>query len=138
MTLAEQDALIVKLCMTWHDNDIETALSLFTDDCIYEDAALGMTARGKDELRKFFEHIVHDTPDFRYVISNKVLSENKAAVEYVLHGTPNKDFNGNPLSGKSFEVRGASIMEFRDGLISRNCDYWDVGTAMRQIAPDET
>ena len=137
MSSSELDSLIERLCRTWDIKDIDTALSLFTDDCVYEDAALDMTARGKEELRGFFEQIARDTPDFHYNITNKVLSENQAAVEYVLHGTPQKDMEGNPLQGKSFEVRGVSIMEFKDGKISRNCDYWDLGTAMRQIAPDE-
>jgi len=32
-----------------------------------------------------------------------------------------------------FEVRGSSVVEFRDGKISRNSDYWDLATYMKQV-----
>jgi ketosteroid isomerase-like protein len=38
-----------------------------------------------------------------------------------------------PATNKPFEVRGSSIVEFRDGKISRNSDYWDLATYMKQV-----
>jgi len=30
-------------------------------------------------------------------------------------------------------VRGASVVEFRDGKISRESDYWDLATYLKQV-----
>ena len=34
-----------------------------------------------------------------------------------------------------FELRGSTVVEFRDGKISRNSDYWDLATFMKQVGP---
>jgi ketosteroid isomerase-like protein len=36
-------------------------------------------------------------------------------------------------TNKPFEVRGATVVDFRDGRISRNSDYWDLTTYLRQV-----
>jgi steroid delta-isomerase-like uncharacterized protein len=51
----------------------------------------------------------------------------------VFRGRQVKDFPGIPATDKPFEVRGSSIVEFRDGKISRNSDYWDLATYLRQV-----
>jgi steroid delta-isomerase-like uncharacterized protein len=54
-------------------------------------------------------------------------------MEWVWHGRQTKDFPGLPATNKPFEVRGASVVEFRDGKISRDSDYWDLATYTRQV-----
>ena len=36
-------------------------------------------------------------------------------------------------TGKPFEVQGVSVIEVRNGLISRNLDYYDAATIMKQV-----
>jgi len=36
-------------------------------------------------------------------------------------------------TGKPFEVRGVSVIEVRGGRISRNLDYYDAATIMKQV-----
>jgi ketosteroid isomerase-like protein len=36
-------------------------------------------------------------------------------------------------TNKPFEVRGAAVVGFTDGKISRNSDYWDLATYMKQV-----
>jgi ketosteroid isomerase-like protein len=38
-----------------------------------------------------------------------------------------------PATNKPFRVRGASVVEFRDGKINRESDYWDLATYLKQV-----
>ena len=37
--------------------DVEKILSFYTDDCVYEDVAVGKVSRGKEEIRGFFKEV---------------------------------------------------------------------------------
>ena len=37
------------------------------------------------------------------------------------------------LGESANEIRGATVVEFTDGKISRNSDYWDLATYMKQV-----
>jgi hypothetical protein len=44
-----------------------------------------------------------------------------------------KDLAGRPATNKPFEVRGSTVVEFRDGKITRNSDSWDLATYAKQV-----
>jgi ketosteroid isomerase-like protein len=50
-------------------------------------------------------------------------------LQWVFSGTDKGVFK----TGKKFSVRGVSILELRNGKISRSQDYYDVATVMRQV-----
>jgi hypothetical protein len=43
------------------------------------------------------------------------------------------DYPEMPATGRSCTVRGASVLELRDGLFSRCSDYYDMLTLLRQL-----
>jgi steroid delta-isomerase-like uncharacterized protein len=45
------------------------------------------------------------------------------AMEWVMRGRQPKNFPGLPATNKPFEVRGATVVEFSNGKISRDSDY---------------
>jgi len=53
------------------------------------------------------------------------------------HGTIEWTFSGTDKgvykTGKKFSVRGVSVIDMRDGKISRNLDFYDLATIMRQV-----
>jgi steroid delta-isomerase-like uncharacterized protein len=57
--------------------------------------------------------------------------EKWGAMEWVWRGRQTKDLPGLPATNKPFEVRGATVVEFANGKISRNADYWDLHEAGR-------
>jgi len=118
----------------WSEHDFDGVLSLFSDDCVYEDVALGMVFRGKAELSGFIEHNFSSVPDFQCKLVKCFPGRNCATIENELSGTPSHDPLGRTLPGdRSFKVRGVTILEFEGGLIHRNADYWDSATAMQQL-----
>ena len=117
----------------WSDHDAEKLLSLFTEDCVYEDVTFGVVNRGKQELRAFAEGVFATVPDFRLELTSRFVAEGWAVMEWVMSGTPTADAPPFTATGKGFSaVRAVTIIELEGGKIRRNSDYWDGVTVMKQ------
>jgi len=114
-------------------HDTTSFLDLFTDDCMYEDVALGVTNQGKTELRSFIEGVFAAMPDFHIDLKTSFVSGDRAAMEWVMSGTHAGDLPGMPATQKRFSIRGATVAELRGTKIRRNSDYWDLSTFLKQV-----
>lgn len=123
----------------WSSHDVDRIASFFTDDCSYEDVALGVENRGKEELKGFARATFAAFPDFAVEPRSLFSAGGWTATEWVMSGTHRGDLPGLAATGKSFSVRGASIMELQGGKIQRNSDYWNMASFLRQIGvmPEE-
>jgi steroid delta-isomerase-like uncharacterized protein len=120
--------------VAWNSRDFEKLLSFFTDDCVYEDVALGRLERGKEQVGSLIRSIFIDVPDFKMEVKSAFGSGDWGAGEWIMTGTyVHSSVPTVPATGKSFAVRGATILELRYGKISRNTDYIDLPTFLRQI-----
>lgn len=117
----------------WSSHDIDHLLSLFTDDCIYEDVALGVVNNGKAELKTFADSIFAAFPDFKIELKSRFVSGSWAGMEWVISATHKGDFLGIPATNKSCSIRGTTIIELQAGKIMRNSDYCDIATFLKQI-----
>ena len=131
------DRMFEDLALAWASTDSdgpERVLAHFTDDCVFEDVALGATARGKEEFRRFLEEAFAAVPDIEYDVTSRLITARGAAIEWVMSGTQKGDFPGIPATGKRFSsVRGVSILELEGDKIRRESDYWDAATFMKQV-----
>jgi steroid delta-isomerase-like uncharacterized protein len=123
--------LIQKLEDTWCAQDIPAMQALFTDDCVYEDMAMGAVNHGKDGLRKFAEEVFHTMPDFRVRFVKKLAVQDAGAAEWVIDATWNGLFEGKDCSGQKIQFTGFSMYEFRDGKIKSARDCWDYTALVR-------
>jgi len=117
----------------WSSHDTEKVLSLFSDDCVYEDVTFGAINRGKKELRAFADGVFAGVPDFKVDLTARFVAGTWAGMEWVMSGTHKGDFPGMPATGKRFSIRGVTILELQAGKIRRNSDYWDAASVMRQV-----
>jgi len=117
----------------WSSHNTEKFLSIFTDDCLYEDVTFGVVNRGKKELRAYADDVFAGVPDFKMELTARFAAGSRAGMEWVMSGTHKGDFPGMPATGKRFSVRGVTIIELEAGKIRRNSDYWDAATMMRQL-----
>jgi steroid delta-isomerase-like uncharacterized protein len=108
-------------------------LSLFSDDCVYEDVTFGVVNRGKKELQAFADGVFAAVTDFKVELTARFAAATWAGMEWVMSGTHKGDFPGMPATGKHFSIRGVTILELQAGKIRRNSDYWDAATVMRQV-----
>jgi steroid delta-isomerase-like uncharacterized protein len=119
----------------WSSNDVPRLLRIFTEDVHYEDVPLGAVSRGKPALAGFATGVFDGFTDLKFERKSRFVSADgrSGAIEWVFRGRQTRDFPGIPATNKPFEVRGSSVVEFRDGKISRNSDYWDLATYLRQV-----
>jgi steroid delta-isomerase-like uncharacterized protein len=98
-------------------HDAEKVATCFTDDCFYQDMALGGIMRGREAVKAGYSDIFATIPDFKLEILSLFIADNWVGSEWVMTGTS--------TIGKSFSTRGASISELQGGKIKRNTDYYD-------------
>lgn len=127
------EKLYQKYIAAWLAHDTEAVVSFFAEDCVYEDVALGALNRGKPELKAFVQATLAAIPDFTIEPKSVFTTVGRLASEWIMTGTHKGDFPGLPATGKSFSVPVASIMEFQNGKIRRNTDYWNLASFLQQV-----
>jgi steroid delta-isomerase-like uncharacterized protein len=121
--------------IAWSSGDPERLLLLFTNDVHYEDVTFGAVNKGRGALRDFATAVFGSFAELRFESRSRFVTANGkwGSIEWVWRGRQIKDFPGLPATNKPFEVRGAAVVEFRDGKIARNSDYWDLATYLKQV-----
>jgi steroid delta-isomerase-like uncharacterized protein len=109
----------------WSAHDAEKVAAYFTDDAVYEDVTLGELHRGRSAIKAFAQGTFDVLPGYAIKPQSIVVGNGSAAVEWVMSGTYRE-------TGKSFSVRGVSVMQFENGKIRRNSDYWNMTDFQRQ------
>jgi steroid delta-isomerase-like uncharacterized protein len=125
----DRDAIAEKWIAAWNSHSPEKMLPVFTDDVFYEDVAFGEVSHGSAELRKFAASEFEGVPDLELKLLRANIQGGHGTIEWVFSGTDKGVFN----TGKKFSVRGVSVIDVRDGKISRSLDFYDSGTIMRQV-----
>ncbi|MGD0794830.1 MAG: ester cyclase [Dehalococcoidales bacterium] len=132
--VTDAEKMMKNYTAAWNLHDVNKILSFFTDDCIYEDVALGLVNHGKKELTDFINRITLAYPDFKFEVKSVFQAGDWLADEWVMTGTWAHSSNPKmPATGKKFSIRGASVQELRNGKIRRNSDYWDRVTFRQQV-----
>jgi steroid delta-isomerase-like uncharacterized protein len=109
--------------------------ALFADDAVYEDVPIGKVFEGRSEIERNNRESVQTVPDLRLEDVSGFVVGATGAIEWRMAGSMRAEGSDSPTA---FAVRGASILQLRDGLVSRCSDYWDLGTMMRQLSGGST
>ena len=133
MASTDVDRLFDQWAAAWASHDTNRVVALFTDDCMFEDVTFEAIVHGKEQLRGFANAAFAAIPDIAFELKGRIAAEPGAAIEWVMSGTHKGDFPGLPATGKRFSVRGTTILELKGGKISRESDYWDAATFMKQV-----
>ena len=113
----------------WNSHDAEKVVAIFTMDVLYEDVTFGAVNHGSAELRKFAASIFEAVPDAKFELVNSSVDRGHGSIEWIFGGTD----HGLYKTEKKFSVRGVSAIDLRSGKISRNLDYYDAASIMRQV-----
>jgi predicted ester cyclase len=111
--------------------DIDTQLSMCTEDILVEDPAMsGRFSKGHADFRRFAEITYKAFPDMRFEATAApliALDGNRIVVPWHGTGTLSGGISGWPpehpeppvaATGRRFDLEGMDTYEFRDGLIS--------------------
>lgn len=124
-----ESAVAEQWIAAWNSHRPEQMLALFTDDVLYEDVAFGAVNHGKAEVRKFATEEFEGVPDLELKLLRAHIQGGHGTIEWTFSGTDKDVFK----TGKKFSVRGVTVIDLRDGKISRNLDFYDAATIMRQV-----
>lgn len=130
---AEVKQTFTDYAATWSTHDVEKMASYFTDDCVFENLARGQVYEGKEKLKEWARVSFVSFPDFKLELTSIVVSGDRLGSEWVMTGTHTGNAPDFPATGKSFSVRGCSIVELVNGKIKRESIYWDSMTFLRQL-----
>lgn len=122
-------AVAEKWIAAWNSHNPDKMLAVFTDDVFYEDVAYGEVSHGHAELRKFAASEFEAVPDLEVKLLRTSVQGGHGTIEWTFSGTD----KGIYKTGKKFTVRGVSVIDVRNGKISRSLDFYDSGTIMRQL-----
>ena len=117
----------------WNTRDLDTILSFFADDCINEDVVVGKINNGKEELRAFLKDLYAGFPDLRLEKKSFFASGDRACTEWIMSGTHSGNWSSLPATGKSFSIRGVSVIELSESKVKRQTDYYDGASLMLQL-----
>ncbi len=117
------------LFAAWNSRNAEKVVLAFSKEALYEDVAAGQVHRGSDEIRKWAAGAFRDIENFKLEVVRSSYYHGGGSVEWVWSGTDKGLFK----TGKSFSVRGVSVIEVRGGKIVAYREYYDFSTVMRQL-----
>src|SRR5262245_23631319 len=114
----------------WNSRNPDNVVALFTDDAVIEDVTLGAMSHGLMEIRDFAVGVFTTFPDLHFDLVDSTLKGGHGTIEWVFSGTDTGGFGG---TGKRFSVRGVTVMDVNGTRLSRDTDYWDLATVLREI-----
>lgn len=113
----------------WNAHDLDKVVAAYSDDIVYEDVPFDRLNDGPVEFRTWVAECFSIIGDFKIEATNTWIENGHGAVEWVWSGVDKDWFK----TGKPFSIRGVSVIEVRDGKISRNKDFYDGAAILRQI-----
>jgi steroid delta-isomerase-like uncharacterized protein len=130
-TIAKADDTDVALAWVtaWNSHNADSVAALFTPDATYEDVPLGVVSHGTAQIRAFAQAFFDAVPDSRIVYVSSSLKGGRGVIEWVFGGTD----VGLYKTRKTFSVRGATVIDVHGTKISRNSDYYDLATMLREF-----
>jgi len=114
-------------------HDMEDTLATLTDDCVFEDLALGRRFEGHAGATAYYR-MWWEALDTEVVPERLHLVEPATAVaETTWRGAHGGPFLGIAPTGRTVEVPVVLVADLRDGLMSGERIYWDRATVLEQL-----
>lgn len=117
----------------WNSHDWSKVSPFLTDDCFFEDTGEGRVCHGKQEIKAYYEQTVTWSADFKLESKSLFTTGSWVVAEWVMTGTHTGDVPGLKATGKPYSVRGATVIELREGKICRDTEYWNMASFLQQV-----
>ena len=128
--------LIEQYYQAFNNGDIDTFLSLLTDDVIH-DINQGNREHGKEAFALFMQKMNHH---YREQLENIVVFANedgsRAAAEFIVLGEYLNTDEGLPdANGQTYRLPAGAFFDIRDGKVARITNYYNLGDWIQQVDP---
>jgi uncharacterized protein (TIGR03086 family) len=109
---------LARFSAAFGSGDIDTIMSLMTDDCVFEatgPAPDGVRHEGGDAVRAVWDEVFGNTPDAAFAEEESFVCGD--------HGVLRWRFSWTGEDGAPGHVRGADVLRFRDGKVCEKLSY---------------
>jgi steroid delta-isomerase-like uncharacterized protein len=120
----------IEACST---HDIDKAISLFAENCLYEEVARGRKFTNREEIAGYLNGTISGIPDTQFDIVTIIANDSSAMVEWIWKGTNTVGWTNIPATDKYFELRGISVLSIENNLIKKNIEYWDWNSFLKGL-----
>jgi len=136
MTPAEMDEVLDRHFAGEEAHDLEAVLATLTEDVEHDVVGLGVH-HGHDEVTKVYELLFAESTDEEYKPVRRLYGENHLVDEVLATGlVTGPNLFGPQAVGKTITYRLLHVIEFRDGLISRENVWMDFGAILAQTSAE--
>ncbi len=139
----ESNSQCTRIGQNWVDFyngfDATKVLDVFTKDIVFEDVPTGSLALGADAFRAGVQEFFNDFPVSTFELVRATCHGQQATIKWTQSfedGRVNPPAAGYCGTGRPMTTRGVSVLEIRGGRISRDTDYWDLFSDLRQLLPE--
>jgi len=114
------DDILASHTQAWNDHDLETLMSLFAEDCVFEasggDEICGRRYQGYREVKEAFAEVLRTMPDAQWGNGrHHIVAPDYGVSEWTLTGTL--------PDGRRLKVNGCDFLTVRDGKIIRKNSF---------------
>src|SRR5467141_3755330 len=122
--VATSDRILQTALAAWTQGDFVEVADQFNDQFTFTDHALGLEFKDKGRLTEFFAKIRERFPDSKRSDNTIFSSGDRVISEWTLTATQTEEFLGGRLRKVPICVRGISVVQIKNGKISRWSDYY--------------
>jgi steroid delta-isomerase-like uncharacterized protein len=118
--------LVRRYVERYNANDVEGMLACCADDVVFETVTNpngSIRLNGKAEVREVLMATTRAFSQRRHQLVALIVEGDRAAAETMFSGVAAAELSPDVRQGDHVSVRGATMFERRDGLLSRICDY---------------
>ena len=134
---AELQDLIDRYNAAWNAHDVETIVSMHTDDSVFENHVTGDRYVGPEAIGQAVASIFSVFPDLTFESRRAYIRDDLVVQEWTARGTHRGPMTRSGIvvepTGGSVEYKGMDVIPIRDGLVARKDVYSDSITLLRQL-----
>ena len=133
----ELQAFIDRYNAAWNEHDVETIVSLHTEDSVFQNHVTGDVNVGREQIGRAISGIFAVFPDLTFETRRAYVRDDLVVQEWTARGTHQGTMNRAGVevqpTGRQVEYEGMDVIPIRDGLVARKDVYSDSVTLLRQL-----
>jgi steroid delta-isomerase-like uncharacterized protein len=136
MTSSEGTTVTVmmnNLLKAWNAHDLDQVAELYHPNFEGIDVAEASPQQGLEGVRQSMQHYFQAFPDLQFAAETLLIQEPQVSMFWVATGTHQGKLMNIPPTGRTIQVRGASLFTVSEGKIKKVTHIWDVAGLLRGI-----
>jgi steroid delta-isomerase-like uncharacterized protein len=134
---AELQEFIDRYNAAWNSHDVDTIVSMHTEDSVFENHVTGDRNVGRKAIGRAISGIFSVFPDLAFETRRAYVRDDLVVQEWTARGTHQGTMTRSGIevepTGRRVVYKGMDVIPIRDGLVARKDVYSDSVTLLRQL-----